>query len=216
MGIDSNDIRENIYREITNPAKLAKQGIMRGSHLTNSTIDDGTRNQLSSLNEFFEAYPAKCYAKGAKHMWDNLIIDIEVDSQLHPKNYLCAFYKLVQLMGKKGMQLPQVFPLRTSWVPAHTHVDTKILCTEILDISYKSTLPFKHAWSQVIDDNHPGFRQYDSSADKNGHYFWGSVDTDGISISIIKKNPAENQRHCGVRKVGDCEPKPNPSKRKCN
>ncbi|KAJ2378719.1 hypothetical protein IW150_000626 [Coemansia sp. RSA 2607] len=216
MGIDSNDIRKNIYREITNPAKLAKQGILRGSHLTNSTIDDGTRNQLSSLNEVFEAYPAKCYAKGAKHTWDNLIIDIEVDSQLHPKNHLCAFYKLVQLMGKKGMRLPQVFPLRTSWVPAHTHVDTRILCTEILDISYTSTLPLKHAWSQVIDDNHPGFRQHDSSADKDGHYFWGSVETDGVSISIIKKTPAEKQGHCGERKVGDCEPKPKPSKRKCN
>ncbi|KAL1928933.1 hypothetical protein VTP01DRAFT_1992 [Rhizomucor pusillus] len=75
-------------------------------------------------------------------------------------------------------------PLRTSWIPAHMQIDTKILATQTLkkpnNIDFDSGL-----WKQVV--NFQSKPLQNQGADKS-MAFKGTIFTDGFGVSILKQN----------------------------
>ncbi|KAJ2713423.1 galactokinase, partial [Coemansia spiralis] len=122
--------------------------------------------------------------------------------------------------GKRG-RVFQAFPLRTSWVPAHTHIDIEILCTQILgcarprnessdedkpsdeDRLSAACERVVETWGRVVHLNNRAFKPSSNAAPELKRHFWGSVDTDGVSLSIFKKTDKEKLRHRGRQKLAE-------------
>ncbi|KAJ2089555.1 hypothetical protein EV179_002761 [Coemansia sp. RSA 487] len=74
-------------------------------------------------------------------------------------------------------------PLRMTWVPQHITVDTEVLRQNILqDKTYRSTQDTKeNIWWRVLDTKSKAI------VSQNGYNFTYTVQTDGVSISILKE-----------------------------
>ncbi|KAJ2714405.1 hypothetical protein H4R19_001746 [Coemansia spiralis] len=187
-GRDPHEIREAIWQQIGQPAKQAKQAILRGN-FDLSAYDWRTRAALRRLRPVFATYPDD---------YEFADDDLEADSHLHPERHLKALYALARLTRELGGRVPQCFPLRSSWIPAHTRVDTNILCEQVLGLPSPG-VDMKDAWGLVVDLDHKAFRPSGGLDPDKRRRFWGSVETDGMSVSIIKKTSDEKEAYRGCQ-----------------
>ncbi|KAJ2697170.1 hypothetical protein H4R19_005684, partial [Coemansia spiralis] len=58
-------------------------------------------------------------------------------------------------------------------------------------------------WGRVVHLNNRAFKPSSSAAPELRRHFWGSVDTDGVSLSIAKKTDMEKVRHRGHQKLAE-------------
>ncbi|KAJ2716804.1 hypothetical protein H4R19_000409 [Coemansia spiralis] len=187
-GQDQAAIRAAIRDQITGPATLAKRDVMGGVRGM-SVLNEATREALRPLEAVFATYPLD------RVFVDN---DVEADSQLHPEHHLKAFYVLAQVLKlhRPNHRIPQCFPLRKGWVPAHTHIDTRILKRDIFNECSKYTSKeFKTWWGRAVNLEHRAFKP------SSGKSFSWSIDTDGIAVSILKKTSVERDRYKGGQKL---------------
>ncbi|KAJ2052425.1 hypothetical protein H4S04_001341 [Coemansia sp. S16] len=85
----------------------------------------------------------------------------------------------------------QCCPLCTSFIPSHMHIDPRILHSHFLKHNPNFTLAMSPTklWAEVVDLKSKPFDVHEGLA------FSGSVDTDGISISLIFKHPEAQPTH---------------------
>ncbi|KAJ1722524.1 hypothetical protein LPJ61_005920, partial [Coemansia biformis] len=197
-GSNPTDIREAVWKQITEPAKKAKEAIIKGQFKLPG-IDQQTKDMLSALQPVFAVYP------GDIEFENN---SIEDDSQLYPERHFKAFFELAKVHKRIRGSTFQCFPLRTSWTPSHMHIDTPILRQQILGLGEGRGMPVKDSWRLVVDIEHNAFKSAVQAEPDKLRHFWGSIETDGMAISIIKKTEAEKSRHPGFQKVEGREPKP--------
>ncbi|KAJ2803269.1 hypothetical protein H4R21_002099 [Coemansia helicoidea] len=191
-GASKSAIRQACNAGIWQPARRAKEEIARRNPDL-AALDGDTAARLAPLYDVLEAYPLG-------YTFDR--DDRFIDAINYPASHVKALFELALVLEKvKAKKHIQCFPLRTSWVPCHVHVDTQVLCTEVLDVAYKRDVPYQDYWRQVLDID-GGVCQ-----ERRGKLFWGAVQTDGVSVSVVKKTLGAKNK---TRKRG----KANPDKRK--
>ncbi|KAI8054313.1 hypothetical protein BDF22DRAFT_775088 [Syncephalis plumigaleata] len=207
QGVDDTVLREKISKEITTPvrrfkAAIAKQGVSRA-----------TFEKEPELAEAFDVFEPvlKAYPDNYEFEKDHIYYDCKANPAMHFK----AFYKLALLFEALGLKAFECFPMRRSFSPCYIHIDTVILCQNILgnckcrreedkkreeakkagEKMKKKTeeelKAWKHRhWSQVVNLKAKPLRNQ-----KDGELeFFGSIDTDGVGVTVIKK---------GIEKVNE-------------
>ncbi|KAJ1726128.1 hypothetical protein LPJ61_005400, partial [Coemansia biformis] len=175
-------------RLVWEPARAAKQAIQwRNPDLTG--LEPSTQQLLAPLLPVFEVYK-----DDYEFQYDNLADDVDDE----PLKHLKAFCVLASVLRREGGKHIQPLPVRSSWVPAHIQLDTPIICTEILNKSYKqNTFLENQGWDKVLNMGSRIFRP------RKGRSFCGTAQTDGVSITIFKKTAAEQASKSGPRKRKD-------------
>ncbi|KAJ2718243.1 hypothetical protein GGI07_005836, partial [Coemansia sp. Benny D115] len=96
--------------------------------------------------------------------------DIYYDAKANPCHHLKAFYLICCLLEDNKAKLMQCFPLCTSWIYSHMHVDSTILWQQVIG---KAPKDCADPWSELVDlTKHP----FKSCGE---HFFAKSADTDG-------------------------------------
>ncbi|KAJ1891110.1 hypothetical protein LPJ81_005806, partial [Coemansia sp. IMI 209127] len=83
----------------------------------------------------------------------------------------------------QGKHVFQCFPLRRSFVPAHITLDTKALCNTFMHKDCTAKTDKDEVWSQFIDLSSKAVMS------QKGSKFSHTIQTDGISITILKADP---------------------------
>ncbi|KAL1934364.1 hypothetical protein VTP01DRAFT_6546 [Rhizomucor pusillus] len=112
---------------------------------TRGSLPSEKQSQLLLLLEFhdalFSAYPAA-------YEFDE--DSVYYDSKSRPGNHALAYVMIAKFCEDYEIKTFQCIPLRTSWIPAHMQIDTKILATQMLkkptNIDFDSDL-----WKQVVN-----------------------------------------------------------------
>ncbi|KAJ2642867.1 hypothetical protein GGH99_008653, partial [Coemansia sp. RSA 1285] len=113
--------------------------------------------------------------------------DIYYDAKANPRRHIKAFYLICQLLEEKGAKSMQCFPLRTSWIYSHMHVDAIVLRQQVIK-NGPSDCP--DPWGKVVDLTACPFKS------RSEHSFAYSADTDGVAISLLfKTNKAKTRGH---------------------
>ncbi|KAJ2792925.1 hypothetical protein H4R20_006708, partial [Coemansia guatemalensis] len=173
--------REQVYE----PARRLKEAI-RSRTPDTTNLDDFALEQFAKLQGVLSAYK-----DDYKFRKDDRYYDVKAA----PLNHLKAYYHLAVLLEKEHKASIQPFPIRRSWIPAHTLIDLPVLRANILDRTKEPHAVFdrnekdpKKAWSKVLD------MQSAPMKDKHKREFQGSAFTDGVSICIIHKTDTEVER----------------------
>ncbi|KAJ1892679.1 hypothetical protein LPJ81_005512 [Coemansia sp. IMI 209127] len=90
---------------------------------------------------------------------------------------------MARFLQDRGERVFQCFPLRRSFVPAHITLDTKALCNTLFRKGYNPKHDKDEIWSQVLDLSSKAVRS------QKGSKFSHSVQTDGVSITVLKADP---------------------------
>ena len=112
---------------------------------------------------------------------------IYYDVACSPEKHFGAFVQLNKLA--KSLNIPDIspFPIRKSWIPAYTLIDTKILIQHVLKIPMQ-TFPTvdkkQQIWAKVCNIKSKIFK------DQGGLLFSGMIATDGIGVSVMKQKPS--------------------------
>ncbi|KAJ2705371.1 hypothetical protein H4R19_005129, partial [Coemansia spiralis] len=245
------EIREAVWQQITLPAKQAKQAVFRRQfRLDQLDVDTRQRLQplavvFAAYPAAYEFVDDDIEADSQKHPEQHFRAFYElaklfqsIDGRATPQNdgHVMPGKRGQKAPADDGQQAPtkhaegakgrrghvfQVFPLRTSWVPAHTHIDIPILCTQILGCALprnKSSDEDKpsdedrlsaarervvETWGRVVRLSNRAFKSSCNVAPELRRHFWGSVDTDGVSLSIVKKTDKEKPRYRGRQKLAE-------------
>ncbi|KAJ2713075.1 hypothetical protein H4R19_002432 [Coemansia spiralis] len=156
------EIREAVWQQIMLPAKQAKQAVFRRQFcLGQLDVDTRQRLQplaavFAAYPAAYEFVDDDIEADSHKHPEQHFRAFLElaklfqsIDSRAAPHNggHVMPGKHGQMAPADDGQQAPtkhaegakgkcgrvfQVFPLRTSWVPAHAHINIPILCTQIL------------------------------------------------------------------------------------
>ncbi|KAJ2715082.1 hypothetical protein H4R19_001397 [Coemansia spiralis] len=245
------EIREAVWQQVTLPAKQAKQAVFRCQfRLGQLDVGTRQRLQplaavFAAYPAAYEFVDDDIEADSQKHPERHFCAFYELAKLFQSVDGRAAPCNGGHVMpGKRGQMAPaddgqqaptkhvegakgkrgrvfQAFPLRTSWVPAHTHIDIPILCTQILGCARpgnKSSDENKpsdedrlsaarewvvETWGRVVHLNNRAFKPASNAAPELRRHFWGAVDMDGMSLSIIKKTDKEKLRHRGRQKLAE-------------
>ncbi|KAJ2480178.1 hypothetical protein IWW56_002600 [Coemansia sp. RSA 2131] len=183
-GTSEEEIREQRQVQIWSPARHAKQVLC-------CRWPVATTAEEQTIIDFVTPV-LKCYPVGHEFKGDN----IYWDSKTRPEKHLKSFIMLNRCLAAANYRCIQALPLRRSWVYAHVPLNTEILAQHIFEEEYipvTDKLPATSAgkpkrytqegyWEQVVDMKLKSFK------DHARHMFTGYVMTDGVSISVIRKN----------------------------
>ncbi|KAJ2709493.1 hypothetical protein H4R19_004221 [Coemansia spiralis] len=168
-------IRKACEDEIWAPARQAKEEIEHRKPDI-AGLGEDIAERLEPLRKVLDAY-------GPTYKFD--FDDRFYDASKCPAHHVKALFQLALVLEEIGAKKHiQCFPLRTTWVPCHVHIDTQILCTEVLDVAYNDKKPFEIYWEQALE------LKGDVCRERRGKHFWGTIQTDGVSVSVIKKTEA--------------------------
>ncbi|KAJ1718510.1 hypothetical protein LPJ61_006590, partial [Coemansia biformis] len=125
---------------------------------------------------------------------------IYYDIRTEPIKHFRAFCCLSRIIAEAGGKSVQCQPMRTSWVPSNIHIDKWILVQHLLDaqVSNKGDMGHeatKERWQQLLDMDNKIFKN------QGGRRFCGAIETDGVSLSVIKKTKAAEESKRGRQKV---------------
>ncbi|KAJ1770307.1 hypothetical protein LPJ74_003311 [Coemansia sp. RSA 1843] len=93
----------------------------------------------------------------------------------------------------------QCFPLWKSFVPMHIEIDTMVLCRSIMGWSYNAKSPIEIYWYRMFNEQSRVLRT------RNGFRFYGTIQTDGVSASVIKKTVTAKEKGSWKAKKRDTE-----------
>ncbi|KAJ2212158.1 hypothetical protein IW140_005039 [Coemansia sp. RSA 1813] len=124
---------------------------------------------------------------------------IYYDIKAHPKKHFKAFCCLAVLLEMNDYKSFQCSPLRKSFVPVHIEIDTVVLCRSIIGWSYNAKSPIESYWYRFLNEKSRVLRI------RNGFRFYGTIQTDGVSVSVIKKTTAAKEKSSRKAKKRDTE-----------
>ncbi|KAI7896401.1 uncharacterized protein EV154DRAFT_547402 [Mucor mucedo] len=180
-------IKSEVYREITEPATRFKELIAR--RLPQDFVLDGEQfgdpiynNALEILRPVLTSYPVDYRFRGNS---------IYFDSKARLVEHMRAFYELALLFIDIELPVFNCFPLRRSWIPCYTTIDSKILCQNILGRRWTNRQDKIALWREVINLNSDALKHQE-----NGELqFRGTIQTDGVGVTVIKKRMDRESRY---------------------
>lgn len=160
---------------------ITKKTLPEASHL-----DDQIRVQL---NDFLSSYPAY-YTAQKQSIYYNIAAN--------PGNHYKAFYKIAKLSEKNQFKPFACFPLRTTFIPSYTTLDAKIMNHHILkDKKVLKAEDNFEAWGKVVNLENKTFK---GQGLNNAIRFQGTLETDGVGVSVIKQNTETSSKSSSSRK----------------
>ncbi|KAG1638458.1 hypothetical protein G6F44_008811 [Rhizopus delemar] len=107
-------------------------------------------------------------------------------SNTSPKRHFKAFFRLAELSEAEQMKQFACFPLRITFIPCYMTLDSKIIHYHILKSKKNPKIGSKlETWGTVVDLNKKAFKH---QGFQKSLRFQGTLETDGVSVSIIKQN----------------------------
>ena len=102
--------------------------------LRNIKIDilDLNKTQLESL-PFYHGFILETRAAILPNKGSYEKNNISYDLQCHPEQYLFGMFQMIQAMEAKGVNIMNLFPLRSSMVPKYVRIDTTSLVNLLID-----------------------------------------------------------------------------------
>lgn len=171
-------IKNKIREEIFVPCNLIKLAFAKKEIPERSILSDQARTSLKSL--------LSMYDDEYKFQKNSIYYDV----QAHPENHFKAFYKLQELCESKKLKGFNCFPIRTTFIPSYMTLDAKIANFHVL--KNKKLVKDKYeTWGQVVDLKKKAFKN--QGVDK-ALCFQGTIETDGVGVSIIKQNTSTNRK----------------------
>ncbi|KAJ1665957.1 hypothetical protein IW140_002883 [Coemansia sp. RSA 1813] len=188
-GRAADEIKEAYEDQIWKPGRELKEAIKhRNTVLPAITVGD------KNIGDMLEPVLA-AYDSDYKFEEEGIYYDIKA----HPKKHFKAFCCLAVLLETNDCRSFQCFPLRESFVPMHTEIDTKILCRSIMGWSYNAKSPIENYWYRLFNEQSRVLRT------RNGFKFYGTIQTDGVSASVIKKTATAKEKSSWKAKKRDAE-----------
>ena len=175
QGASQDTIKAQVEQEVYGPARQFKLAIAQRP-IDVSSIPHSMTNTLNKMQPVLNAYAGNYqFSRNS----------IYYDSQAHPEKHVLAYFRMSQLCEIEGITGFQSFPLRNSFIPGYMQIDTLILRRFILherndDLSLSAKL---NSWSKVVDINSRAFKAQGPS---HQTIFRGSIQTDGIGVTILK------------------------------
>ncbi|KAJ2833342.1 hypothetical protein FBU31_001923 [Coemansia sp. 'formosensis'] len=186
------EVKEAIGMRVPVVYKLDKDGNPEVDDDGNLIVDENKVRVFEQLSPVLQ-----CYDINYEFDKDNIYYDIKA----HPAKHLRAFSKLCQIIEdnnggirkKKGRNKKansiQCFPLRTTFVPCHMTINSRIIREHILqgDKGITSKSSARKVWGAVLNRRSKPFNR------RRNLEFGGSADTDGVAISLRFRTSAVRQ-----------------------
>ncbi|CEG78856.1 hypothetical protein RMATCC62417_13396 [Rhizopus microsporus] len=183
-GKTQEEIKNTIYSEITRPCMQLKFSLASGS-IQNLPVPIVNESKISLIQEFFDMYDTDYqFKKGSLYY----------NAKASPFKHLKAYYKLVDLCERSGLKSFMCFPLRKTLVPCYMTFDTLIANSHILQNCKRFKLDKKLIWGEVLDISCKAVKYHGPN---KSIQFQGTVQTDGVGVSILKQN--QETRKGGTR-----------------
>ncbi|KAJ1663723.1 hypothetical protein EV178_004763 [Coemansia sp. RSA 1646] len=176
-GASADTIRDTLRAEVWGPADKAKKCVERGK-IIEAELDAHIYERIKDLQSVLYIYENDTPSE------KDLYYDIKCD----PVKHIKTFFLLARFFQKNKPRSFQCTPLRTQWIPCHVHIDKVILCQWFLGGIKKGQKLTNDLWGEVLDINCQAIK-----SKQGGKVFEGSVQTDGVSISIFKKRKAKKK-----------------------
>ncbi|KAJ2572243.1 hypothetical protein IW140_000992 [Coemansia sp. RSA 1813] len=176
-GASVDTIRDTLRAEIWGPADKAKECVKRGK-IIEAELDAHIYERVKDLQSVLYIY--KNDAPGEK----GLYYDIKCD----PIKHIKTFFLLARFFQQNKSHSFQCMPLRTQWIPCHVHIDKAILCQWFLGGIKKGQKLMNDLWGEILDITCRAIK-----SKQGGKAFEGSIQTDGVSVSIFKKCKAKKK-----------------------
>lgn len=127
------------------------------------------------------------YPQDYTFMKDSIYYDVKVN----PLNHYKAFIQLEEIIEELSYDKEKqtcksfvVYPLRTSFIPAHVTMDTTIMNYHILGAkTYKEEK--SSIWPKIMNMDYKALKK--QKTDKS-LCFHGMIQTDGVTVSVLKQN----------------------------
>ncbi|KAG2211255.1 hypothetical protein INT47_006375 [Mucor saturninus] len=150
--------------------------------LDGEQFGDPINNALETLRPVLTSYPVDYRFRGNS---------IYYDSKARPVEHMRAFYELALSFIDIELPVFNCFPLRRSWIPCYTTIDSKILCQNILGRRWTNRQDKIALWREVINLNSDALKHQE-----NGELqFRGTIQTDGVGVTVIKKRMDRESRY---------------------
>ncbi|KAJ1765951.1 hypothetical protein IW140_006320 [Coemansia sp. RSA 1813] len=188
-GRTTDEIKEAYEDQIWKPGLELKEAIKHhNTALPVITVGD------NNIGDMLEPVLA-AYDNDYKFKEEGLYYDIKA----HPKKHFKAFCCLAVLLETNDCRSFQCFPLRKAFVPMHIEIDTKILCQSIMSWSYNAKSPIENYWYRLFNEQSRVLRT------RSGFRCYGTIQTDGVSVSVIKKTSTAKEKSSWKAKKRDTE-----------
>ncbi|KAG1135445.1 hypothetical protein G6F37_012815 [Rhizopus arrhizus] len=103
-----------------------------------------------------------------------------------PKNHFKAFFRLAELSEAEQTKQFACFPLRATFIPCYMMLDSKIIYYHVLKSKKNPKTGSKfETWGAIVDLNK---KAYEHQGFQKPLRFQGTLETDGVDVSIIKQN----------------------------
>jgi hypothetical protein len=179
-------IKEAIRKKVYDPCNQVKLAVTKKEIPEVGILDDKSRSQLKTL---LSSYP-----KDYTFKKNSIYYDVKVS----PGNHFKAFSKLAELFESEQLKQFSCFPLRTSFIPCYMTLDSKIIHHHVLKSKKNPTARSKfQTWGVVVDLKKKAFK--DQGLNKSLR-FQGTIETDGVGVSIIKQNTDTSRRMASINK----------------
>ncbi|KAJ1770076.1 hypothetical protein IW140_004961 [Coemansia sp. RSA 1813] len=185
----TDEIKEAYEDQIWKPGQVLKEAIKHRNTVL-PVITVGDKNIGDMLEPVLTAYDNDYELEEE---------GIYYDIKAHPKKHFKAFCRLAVLLEMNDYRSFQCFPLRKSFVPMHIEIDTRILCRSIMGWSYNAKFPIETYWYKFFNEKSRVLRT------RNGFGFYGTIQTDGVSVSVIKKIATAKEKNSWKAKKRDAE-----------
>ncbi|CEG84103.1 hypothetical protein RMATCC62417_17951 [Rhizopus microsporus] len=140
------------------------------------------------IQDFLSAYP-----EDYTFLKDSIYYDVRARPIYHFK----AFHKLAQLyealtfdQGSKKFKSFAVYPLRTTYIPSYVTIDKAIVNYHVLRAKNLKDAKFD-IWGKVVNLSARAFK---AQGNNKSLRFHGTIETDGIGVSILKQNVDTGRR----------------------
>ncbi|KAI7895473.1 uncharacterized protein EV154DRAFT_573288 [Mucor mucedo] len=179
-GYTEQAIKTAIRKEVYQPCNQVKQAIAKKEIPERGLLD---AQSLEVLAMFYASY-----TENYSFQRNSVYYDVKA----RPENHFKAFFKLAVMFEAKKMKMFTCFPLRTTFIPCYMTLDSKIIHHHIL--KKKSQLKAENkfdTWGDVVNLQNKVFKN--QGFDKSIR-FQGTIETDGVGISVIKQNMDTNRK----------------------
>ncbi|GAB5587209.1 hypothetical protein Unana1_02109 [Umbelopsis nana] len=177
---NNDTIKKTVKEQVYDPAKHFKEAISFSIVDTSSFNDDQLR-VYEVLKPALNAYPKDTSLSKTIYI-------------MMPKQILLSIF-LGMICEERKLKLFNTFPMRTKFIPGFVQMDTMILRHHILhDTTHDVNGDNLRHWAKVLElDSRPFCSEKDLK-------FRGMIQTDGVSINVIKQDKAST-RHGHVRRT---------------
>lgn len=180
------DINKAIREQITTPCTLCKLSISKGVIRNDTQLDNESRLKLEDL--------LSTYPKSYRFEKDSIYYDIVS----RPQNHFKAFFKLASICESLKSDCFVCFPQRTLFIPTYMTIDSKIVNFHILK-NKKVSSDKLDIWNQVVYLQKKALRRQGTIS------FEGTIQTDGVGVSVIKQNFPTSRKQAGNKRRKDID-----------